>query len=57
MSRVSFLDVQDLASVAAQSGLSGLVSAWCADSDSLLGALELGIAAVLGGLVLRRSRR
>ena len=57
MSRVSFLDIQDLAAVAAQTDLSGLVSAWCADSDSLLGALELGVAAVLGGLVFRRARR
>jgi hypothetical protein len=53
---MSFLDIQDLASVAAQTDLAGLVSAWCAESDSLLGALELGIAAALGGLVFRRAR-
>ena len=54
---MSFLDIQDLAAVAAQSDLGGLISAWCSDSDSLIGALELGVAAMIGGLVLRRRSR
>jgi hypothetical protein len=54
---MSFLDVQDLATVTAQSGLVRLLSAWCAESDVLLGVLEFGVVAVLVGVALRTRRR
>jgi hypothetical protein len=56
--RMSFLDVQDLATVAAQSGfLSLLLAAWCELSDSqvLVNLLDLGVAGGLIGWFYRRS--
>jgi len=54
---MSFLDVQDLATVAAQSGfLSLLLAAWCdlSDSQVLVNLLDLGIAGGLVGWIYRR---
>lgn len=53
---MSFLDVQDLATATAQSGLVRLLSTWCAESDALLGVLEFGVVAVLVGVALRARR-
>jgi hypothetical protein len=54
---MSFLDVQDLATVAAQSGfLSLLLAAWCdlSDSQVLVNLLDLGVAGGLVGWIYRR---
>jgi hypothetical protein len=54
---MSFLDVQDLATVAAQSGFLGLLlSAWCdlTDSQVLVNLLDLGVAGGLIGWIYRR---
>jgi hypothetical protein len=55
--RMSFLDVQDLATVAAQGGfLSLLLTAWCdlSDSQVLVNLLDLGVAGGLIGWIYRR---
>jgi len=55
--RMSFLDVQDLATVAAQGGLlSLLLAAWCdlTDSQVLVNLLDLGVAGGLIGWIYRR---
>jgi hypothetical protein len=49
---MSFLDMQDLATVAAQNGIEPLLTAWW-DSEELFGALELGAAAILAAMVIR----
>jgi len=54
---MSFLDVQDLATVAAQSGFLGLLlAAWCdlTDSQVLVNLLDLGVAGGLIGWIYRR---
>ncbi len=54
---MSFLDVQDLATVAAQGGLlSLLLAAWCdlTDSQVLVNLLDLGVAGGLIGWIYRR---
>jgi hypothetical protein len=53
---ISFLDMQDLAAVTAQTGIVPLLEAWWADSEELLGALEIGIAAVGAVVILKRPR-
>jgi hypothetical protein len=56
-SAMSFLDVQDLATVAAQSGfLSLLLAAWCdlSDSQVFVNLLDLGVAGGLIGWIYRR---
>ena len=50
---MSFLEMQDLAAVTAQTGIGAVLDAWWADGGELLG----GIAAVLAALVLRRRKR
>ena len=53
---MSFLDVQDLATVAAQSGFVGLLlAAWCdlTDSQVLINLLDLGVAGGLIGWIYR----
>jgi hypothetical protein len=54
---MSFLEVQDLATIAAQSDLSAIWSAWCCDSEALFGALEAGFGACLIALAIRRRAR
>jgi len=55
---ISFLDLQDLATVAAQTDFAPLISAWCCDSDTLLNAVEAGLGACVIGFVIRwRGRR
>jgi len=45
---MSFLDMQDLATVAAQADLCRMLVGWCADNDLLVGLVEGG---VVGGLL------
>ena len=52
---VSFLEIQDLATVAAQTDLAALIGAWCCESD-FLSALEAGFSACLIALAIRRAR-
>ena len=54
---MSFLDLQDLALAVAQDGLGPLISSWCADFDSLLGALEAGAGACLITLAVRQRTK
>jgi len=54
---MSFLDVQDLATLAAQSGFVGLLlAAWCdlSDSQVLVNVLDLAVAGGLIGWIYRR---
>ena len=51
---MSFLDLHDLAAATAQTGIGPLLDAWWADSEELLGALEIGVAAVVAVVILRR---
>jgi hypothetical protein len=51
---MSFLDVQDLATVAAQGGFFRALAQWCFGSRHLLGVLE---GAALAGLVAALLRR
>ncbi len=54
---MSFLDLQDLATLAAQSGFLGLLlAAWCdlSDSQVLVNLLDLGVAGGLIGWIYRR---
>ena len=56
---MSFLDVQDLATVAAQSGFVGmLLAAWCdlTDSQMLINLVDLGVAGGLVGWIFRHRR-
>jgi len=56
---MSFLDVQDLATLAAQSGFLGLLlAAWrdLSDSQVLINLLDLGVAGGLVGWIYRRRR-
>ena len=53
---VSFLEIQDLATVAAQTDLAAVIAAWWCDSD-LLSALEAGFSTCLIALAIRRARR
>jgi hypothetical protein len=45
---MNFLDMQELATVAAQSDLCRIFVGWCTDNDLLLGLIE---GSVVGGLV------
>ena len=54
---MSFLDLQDLATLAAQSGFVGLLlAAWCdlSDSQVLVNVLDLAVAGGLIGWIYRR---
>ena len=50
---MNFLDMQELATVAAQADLCRMVMGWCTDNDLLLGLLEGG---VIGSLVASAFR-
>jgi hypothetical protein len=54
---MSFLEVQDLATVAAQCDFSAILSSWCCDSDALLGALEASFGACVIALAIRRRAK
>ena len=54
---MSFLDVQDLATVAAQADFGRMLLLWCSDGDVLLGAIDAALAACLVGFVARWRRR
>jgi hypothetical protein len=50
---MSFLDMQDLATVAAQGDFCRVFAGWCVESEYLLGLLEGGAAAGLIAALLR----
>ena len=50
---MSFLGMQDLATVAAQADLCRMFIGWCVDSDLLLGLVEGGVVGGLLGSLLR----
>ena len=54
---MSFLELQDLATVAAQTDIAALLSNWCRDSDELFSALEASFGACLIALAIRRRAR
>ena len=54
---MSFLDMQELATVAAQADLCRLFIGWCTDNDLLLGLLEGGVVGGLLASVFRPRRR
>ena len=53
---MSYLDVQDLATVAAQFDLWPAIVRWCSECDAVLDALELVAAAAVVALVLKRRK-
>jgi len=53
---VSYLDLQDLATVAAQADLWRLIVRWCSECDAALDALELIAATAVIALALKRRR-
>ena len=53
---MSFLDLQDLATVAAQMDLLRAIVRWCSECDSVLDALELAAATAVVALVLKRRK-
>jgi hypothetical protein len=54
---VSFLELQDLATVAAQTDITTVLSNWWRDSDELFSALEAGFGACLIALAIRRRAK
>jgi hypothetical protein len=54
---VSFLELQDLATVAAQTDIAATLSNWWRDSDELFSALEAGFGACLIALAIRRRAK
>jgi uncharacterized protein (UPF0212 family) len=53
---MSFLDLQDLATVAAQMDLWPVIVRWCSECDAALDALELVAATAVVALVLKRRK-
>ena len=53
---MSFLDLQDLATVAAQMDLWRAIVRWCSECDTVLDALEFAVAAAAVALVLKRRK-
>jgi len=51
---MSFLDLQDLATVAAQADLWRLIVRWCSECDTVLDALEFVAATAVVALALKR---
>lgn len=49
---MSFLDVQELATVAAQGDFGRLLALWCSDGDALLGAIDAALGACLVGFIV-----
>jgi hypothetical protein len=54
---MSFLGMQDLATVAAQADLCRLFIGWCMDSELLLGLIEGGVVGGLLSVLLRERGR
>jgi len=54
---VSFLEVQDLATVAAQTDIASLIAAWCGEFDTVFRILEAAGGVGLIGFVVRRKGR
>ena len=54
---VSFLDVQDLATVAAQTDITVILSNWWRDCDEVFSALEAGFGACLIALAIRHRAK
>jgi hypothetical protein len=52
---MSFLDLQDLATVAAQTDLWRAIVGWCAECDTVLDTLELAAATAVVALALKRA--
>jgi hypothetical protein len=53
---MSFLDVQDLATVAAQTDLWRLIARWFGECDVALDTVEVAAAAAVVALLLKRRR-
>jgi hypothetical protein len=53
---MSFLDLQDLATVAAQADLWRAIVRWCAECDTVLDMLELAAATAVVALALKRRK-
>jgi hypothetical protein len=53
---MSFLDLQDLATVAAQMDLWRAIVRWCSECDTVLDALELAAATAVVALALKRRK-
>ena len=53
---MSFLDVQDLATVAAQTDLWWLIVRWCVEYDTVIEALGLAAVVAVGALLLKRQK-
>ena len=51
---MSFLDIQDLATLAAQIDLDSVWAAWRGEAKIILGALEVGLIGAAAGLIGRR---
>jgi hypothetical protein len=54
---VSFLELQDLATVAAQIDIASILSGWWRDGDEVFSALEAGFGACLIALAIRRRAK
>ena len=54
---MSFLELQDLATVAAQNDITAILSSWWRDSDELFSALEASVGACLIALAIRRRAK
>jgi hypothetical protein len=54
---VSFLELQDLATVAAQTDITAVLSNWLCDTEDLIGAIEAGFGACLIALAIRRRAK
>jgi hypothetical protein len=50
---MSFLDLQDLAMLAAQADFWRVIARWCGEADILVDAIELGIAGGAVGVLLK----
>jgi hypothetical protein len=53
---MSFLDVQDLATVAAQQDFARVLALFC-DGDALLGAIDAVLGACLVGFIVRSVKK
>jgi hypothetical protein len=54
---MSFLELQDLATVAAQTDVGSILGNWWRDCDELSSALEAGFGACLIALAIRRRAK
>jgi hypothetical protein len=53
---MSFLDLQDLAMLAAQEDLWRAIARWCGEADIVLDAIEVGVAGGALGFLLKRRK-